>query len=105
MLTKKVQNVGLLSTGREASKHATSVQIFQRWNLTLTLTIWHILCMSGLEVRIHYLFLPTNFREPGGGGYVTSPNIVYLGGNHWLGAEAVKQHMEILNTFIKCDTQ
>ena len=27
------------------------------------------------------------------GGYVTSPNIVYLGSYHWLGAEAVKQHM------------
>ena len=52
MFNEKVQNAGLLSTGRGAFMHASSAQIFQRWNLTLTKTIGHILCMSGLEVRI-----------------------------------------------------
>ena len=80
--------------------HASSAQIYQRWNLTLTLTIGHILCMSGLEVRIHYAFLPTNVRVGRGGGgrgagrgYVTSPNSVYLGGFYWHGADRVKQDM------------
>ena len=68
MFNKKVENAGLLSTGRGLSTHASSAQILQRWNLTLTLTTWDIQCMSGLEVRRHYLFLPTNFRERGGGG-------------------------------------
>ena len=57
--------------------------------LTLTLPIMDILCMPGLEVRIHYAFLLMNVR--GGRGYVTSPNSVYLGGFHWHGAVRVKQ--------------